>query len=111
MLITSSHKDLTQALDKLELTRLAEIYKLFGNLARLKILLKLSNGEYDASELAKAAGLSQSATSHQLKDLKNCRIVKARKEGARIFYSLDDNHILKLLETGIEHIKGEHCYE
>ncbi len=93
-----------------EYLRLAEIYKLFGNVARLKILMRLSQGECDATELSKAAELSQSATSHQLKDLKNCRIVKSRKQGIYIYYSLDDQHILSLLQTGIEHIKGEHCH-
>ncbi len=91
--------------------RLSEIYKLFGSIPRLKILLRLSEGECVASELAETAELSQSATSHQLKELKHCRIVKARKDGMNVFYSLDDNHIVKLLESGMEHIKGDHCNE
>ncbi len=91
--------------------RLSEIYKLFGSVPRLRILLRLSEGECVASELSEAAELSQSATSHQLKELKHCRIVKSRKDGMNVYYSLDDNHILKLLESGIEHIKGDHCDE
>ncbi len=89
--------------------RLSEIYKLFGSVPRLKILLTLSQGECVASQLAEAAEISQSAASHQLKELKHCRIVRSRKDGMNVFYSLDDNHIVKLLESGIEHIKGEHC--
>ncbi|MEG1869286.1 MAG: metalloregulator ArsR/SmtB family transcription factor [Oscillospiraceae bacterium] len=94
-----------------EFKRLEEIYKLFGSAARLKILVRLSYGECGAGELGEIAGLTQSATSHQLKDLKNCRIIKSRKDGLNVFYSLDDDHIVKMLETGIEHIKGENCYE
>ena len=91
--------------------RLSEIYKLFGSVPRLKILLRLSESECVASDLAKAAGISQSATSHQLKELRQCRIIKSRKDGMNVFYSLDDNHIVKLLESGIEHVKGEDCDE
>lgn len=94
-----------------DLARLEEIYKLFGSVARLKILLKLSEGECVAGDLSQVAGLTQSAASHQLRDLKNCRIIKSRKDGLNVYYSLDDDHIVKMLETGIEHIKGEHCYE
>ncbi len=102
-------KKYTMCYDDFE--RLSEIYKLFGSVPRLKILLRLSEGECVASELAEAAEISQSATSHQLKELKHCRIVKSRKDGMNVFYSLDDSHIVKLLESGIEHIKGEHCNE
>ncbi len=91
-----------------ELERLTEIYKLFGSIPRIKILLHLNNGECSASDLSQACGLSQSATSHQLKDLKQGRIIKSRKEGMNVFYSLDDNHIVQMLENGIEHITGSH---
>lgn len=91
-----------------ELSRLTEIYRLFGSIPRLKILLHLNNGECVASDLALASGLSQSATSHQLKELKQSHIIKARKEGMNVFYSLDDNHIVQLLENGLNHITGKH---
>jgi ArsR family transcriptional regulator, lead/cadmium/zinc/bismuth-responsive transcriptional repressor len=91
--------------------RLEEIYKLFGSAPRLKILIRLSKGECGVTELCEVAELTQSATSHQLKDLKQCRIVKSRKEGLNVFYSLDDDHIVKILESGIEHVKGNHCEE
>ncbi len=91
--------------------KLTEIYKLFACTTRLKILTHLANhGESNASILAEASGLSNSAASHQLKDLKAARIIKSRKEGKSVFYSLDDHHILSILKTGIEHIKGEHCH-
>jgi len=94
-----------------EFFRLEEIYKLFGSAPRLKILIRLSKGECGVTELCQVAGLTQSATSHQLKDLKQCRIVKSRKEGLKVFYRLDDDHIVKILESGIEHVKGDHCEE
>lgn len=90
---------------------LEEIYKAFGSMPRLKILIKLSKGECIASDLAKIAGLSQSATSHQLKELKLKKIIKNRKDGLNIYYSLQDRHIVKILNSGIQHIKGEYCDE
>jgi len=112
-------------LTETELFRLEEFFKLFSNTSRLKILLKLNESEClgqncmcekcgcecGAGELAKDCGLSQSAASHQLKDLKQCRIVKTRKEGQNIFYSLDDEHIAEIIKCGIEHIRGENCDE
>ncbi len=89
---------------------LEEIFKLFACNARLKILVRLSTGEFGASELAQFAQLTPSAASHQLKDLKRSRIIKSRKDGKNVFYSLDDHHILHILRTGLEHVKGEHCY-
>ncbi len=94
-----------------EFEKLSEIYKLFACVTRLKILTHLANfGESSASSLAEAASLSNSAASHQLKDLRAARIIKSRKEGKSVFYTLDDHHILHLLKTGIEHIQGEHCH-
>jgi len=92
-----------------ELERLSDIYKLFGSIPRLRILMRLYEGECTVGELSQIAGISQSATSHQLKDLKQGRVIKAHKKGMNVFYSLDDNHIVKLLETGIDHILGEYC--
>lgn len=83
---------------------LEEIYKGFGSVPRLKILIRLIDGEASANELTAIAKLSQSATSHQLKDLKQKKIIKCRKEGLNIFYSLNDAHIVEMLKNGIEHI-------
>jgi ArsR family transcriptional regulator len=94
-----------------ELFELEEIYKIFGSVPRLKILIKLSAGECTVNELSLAAGLSQSATSHQLKDLKLHRVITSRKEGLNIFYAIKDKHILEIIGIGIDHIKKEHCNE
>lgn len=98
-----------EQLQEHEYTKLAEIFKLFACDTRLKLLMKLFEGECSASDLASSINISQSATSHQLKDLKKSRIIKSRKEGKHVFYSLDDHHILSILRIGVEHLRGEHC--
>lgn len=90
---------------------LAEIYRLLASVPRLKILLHLGKGESTVSNLSELTGLTQSATSHQLKELRNCRIVQTRREGLSIYYSLYDEHILSLLNMAIEHIHGINCME
>lgn len=87
-----------------ELSGLAETFKLLGSVPRLKILSALTEGSKPASELAEAAGLSQSAASHQLKELKQMHIVKTQRDNRSIIYSLDDWHILNMLMAGFEHI-------
>jgi ArsR family transcriptional regulator len=95
-----------------ELEKLAGVYKLFGSVSRLRILiLLLTKGEQVASELAEFSQISQPAASHQLKDLKNSRIIKSRKEGLNVIYSLEDQHISEMLMNGIEHMYGEQCFK
>lgn len=92
-----------------EYGKLERIYKLFGSIPRLKILLRLNEGECEAGELAETAGLTQSAASHQLKDLRQNKVIKSRKSGLNIIYSLSDHHIMEIIESGINHVKGENC--
>jgi len=94
-----------------ELERLSEIYRLFGSVPRLKILIHLNKGECSVNELSEVSEISQSATSHQLKDLKQSRIIRSRKEGMNVFYSLADKHIVEMLKSGIEHVLRENCDE
>ena len=94
-----------------ELGRLTEIYRLFASVPRIRILIHLNNGECSVNELSEISGISQSATSHQLKDLKQSRIIRSRKEGMNVFYSLADRHIVEMLESGIEHVLKENCDE
>ncbi len=100
---------LDASLSEEEYDRLTELFKQFACNSRLKILFRLTLGECSASELAESAQMSQSATSHQLKDLKLARIIKSRKAGKQVFYSLDDHHVLNILKIGKEHLRGEHC--
>lgn len=83
---------------------IADFFKVFGDSTRIKILTSLYNKELCVADLAKEINLSQSATSHQLTMLKMNRLVKFRRQGTTLFYSLDDDHIIKIIKTAIEHL-------
>ncbi len=87
-----------------KLLALGEFYKVFGEVSRLKILYLLFGRELCVCDISEALGSSVSAVSHQLKILKNARLVKFRKEGKSCYYSLSDDHISKILSQGMEHI-------
>lgn len=83
---------------------LAEFYKVFGDPTRIKILCALFQAESCVCCLAEAVGMSQSAVSHQLRVLKQMKLVKNRREGKTVYYSLADAHIQSILNQGMEHI-------
>ena len=83
---------------------LAELFKTLGDPTRVRIMDALAKTEFCVCDLAELLGLSQSATSHQLRVLRNNRLVKYRREGKMVYYSLDDNHVLALYREGLEHI-------
>ncbi len=83
---------------------LAEFYKVFGDATRIKILCALFQGELCVCGLAEVVGMTQSAVSHQLRVLKQMKLVKNRREGKTIYYSLADGHIQSILNQGMEHI-------
>ncbi len=87
------------------LYELADIFKVFGDSTRIKILFALFESELCVGDLARLLGLSQSAVSHQLKTLKEAKLVKFRREGKIIFYSLDDDHVRTILSMGMEHVE------
>ncbi|MCL1948438.1 MAG: metalloregulator ArsR/SmtB family transcription factor [Turicibacter sp.] len=86
---------------------LADFFKLFGDSTRLKILFALSHGEVCVGDLAEALGLSQSSVSHQLRTLRQNNVVKFRKMGKIVYYSLDDEHVGNLLNQGLEHMNHQ----
>ena len=88
-----------------KLFALADFYKVLGESSRLKILYLLYGRELTVSDIASGAGSTVSAVSHQLKILKNARLVKFRKEGKSCYYSLADDHISSILSLGMEHIE------
>jgi ArsR family transcriptional regulator len=90
--------------DAAALSDLAELYKLFSDPTRLKILMSLSQHELCVCDLAALIEMNQSAVSHQLRLLKQGRLVKSRREGKTIFYSLADSHVMTVLAQGMEHI-------
>ena len=87
-----------------ELYPLADFFKLFADSTRISILWALSESELCVCDLCALLGMKQPAVSHQLKNLKQARVIKARRDGKVIYYSLDDDHIRKLLNLGVEHL-------
>ncbi len=83
---------------------LAELFKVFGDSTRIKILYALFEAELCVCDIAQLLGLTQSAVSHQLRVLKGSRLVKFRKEGKTVFYSLADSHVRKIIAQGMEHV-------
>ncbi len=84
---------------------LADLFKLMGDPTRIKILFCLSKKEMCVLDIAELIGMTHSAVSHQLANLKSSRMVKAIKRGKEVYYSLDDDHIEKLFDLAIEHVK------
>ncbi len=83
---------------------LAELFKLFADSTRIKILYVLSEAEMCVCDIAQLLGLTQSAVSHQLRALKQSKLVKYRREGKTVFYSLADGHVQTILSQGMDHI-------
>ena len=88
-----------------EVYDLADLFKIFSDSTRIKILCILFESEMCVYDLSGILGMSQSAVSHQLKLLKQSKLVKHRREGKIIFYSLSDDHIRKIIDNGLEHIQ------
>ena len=86
---------------------LAELFKVFGDSTRIRILFVLFEAEVCVCDLAKALNMTQSAISHQLRILKQNKLVKSRREGKSIFYSLADDHVRTIINQGREHIEED----
>lgn len=84
---------------------LAELYKVFGDSTRVKILWALGEAEMCVCDIAALLNMTQSAISHQLRILKQARLVKNRRVGKVVYYSLDDDHVKEIFSQGLEHIK------
>lgn len=83
---------------------LVDIFKILGDVTRLKILQALMHGELCVNDLAECLSMEQSAISHQLRILRDAHLVQNRRDGRVMYYSLADRHVLLLLETGLEHV-------
>ena len=92
-------------LDEDELIEMAELFKMFGDSTRIKILCGLFEGEKCVQEITEATGTSQSAVSHQLRLLKQARLVRCRRNGKQIYYSLADDHVKTILGMAKEHLE------
>ncbi|MEF9946554.1 MAG: metalloregulator ArsR/SmtB family transcription factor [Lachnospiraceae bacterium] len=86
------------------LYNLAELYKIFGDPTRIKILYVLFESEMCVCDIAQLLNMSMSAISHQLRVLKQGRLVKFRRDGKTVFYSLSDDHVRTIIDQGLEHI-------
>ena len=86
------------------LSDLAELFKIFGDATRIRILLVLFQSEVCVYDLAKLLNMTQSAISHQLAVLKKSKLVKYRREGKTVFYSLSDGHVRTIIDQGMEHV-------
>jgi ArsR family transcriptional regulator len=84
--------------------RLAEFFKVFGDPTRIRIMYILSTKELCVCDIAAILGMTQSAVSHQLKMLRQIKLVKQRRDGKVIYYSLDDDHVCEIINSGIAHI-------
>jgi len=104
------HEDVIAKVKKLipeeeTLYDLAELFKVFGDSTRIKILCVLFETEMCVCDIAALLNMTQSAISHQLRVLKNARLVKYRREGKVVYYSLDDQHVKQIFDQGLIHIK------
>ena len=91
--------------DEDELYDLAELFKVFGDSTRIRILSVLLGTEMCVCDLAEALGMNQSAVSHQLKILKQAKLIKNTRAGKQVYYSLSDAHVSSILSMGLEHIE------
>ena len=109
--ICDAHETHHEIIDKIELPDdehffdLAEFFSVMGDSTRIKILYLLFEGEMCFCDFSEKLGMSMSAISHQLRVLKNARLVKYRKQGKSVFYSLHDDHVKTIINMGVEHIE------
>lgn len=87
-----------------QIQQVTQMFKMLSDPTRLKILLSLENGERNVTSIAEEVEMEQSAVSHQLKLLKNNRVVKSKRQGKTILYSLDDQHVFDILQQTFEHV-------
>ena len=104
------HKDVVESINEQmpdidTLYDLSELYRVFGDTTRIRILYALFESDLCVGDLAQLVNISQSAVSHQLKILKDAKLVKFRREGKIIFYMLDDDHVRTMLSMGMEHVE------
>ena len=91
-------------MDETTSARMAALFKAMGDPTRIRIIWCLSLGERCVRDIASSVGLSQSAVSHQLRMLRELHLVRTRREGRRVYYSLDDDHVHSLFNEGLDHV-------
>lgn len=96
--------ELETAMDELIAAQVAELFSALSDTSRIRIIAALTGGEMNVSALADRVGISESAVSHHMRHLRQMRLVRGRKDGRYVFYSLDDDHIAQLFRFGLEHV-------
>ena len=86
-------------------TRLAELFSALSDPTRLRIISVLLEGEMNVGDIAARLTMTESAVSHQLRGLRQIRLVSSRKDGRQVFYALDDDHVAKLYRMGLDHVE------
>lgn len=92
-------------LTELKAIKLAELFSSLSDASRIRIIAQLMDGEMSVRTLADGLGMTESAVSHQLRGLRQMRLVRARKSGRQVFYSIDDDHVARLFTLGLDHVQ------
>ena len=98
---------ITVPLDAVSVQALADTFRILGDPTRVRIVDALSEGELCVCDIAEHVGISESAVSHQLRLMRGMRLVRGRREGRCVYYTLDDQHILSLFQQGLRHVTEE----
>lgn len=83
---------------------LADLFKVFGDSTRIRIMFTISDNEMSVLNIAESLNMEQSTISHQLRVLRQNKLVRVRRDGKQIYYSLDDDHVKKIIEMGLDHV-------
>ncbi len=86
------------------LFELADLFKVFGDSTRIRIMFTISDNEMSVLNIAESLNMEQSTISHQLRVLRQNKLVRVRRDGKQIYYSLDDDHVKKIIEMGLDHV-------
>jgi DNA-binding transcriptional ArsR family regulator len=86
-------------------SQLAELFRALSDPSRVRIIAVLIDGETNVGALAEIVGISESAVSHQLRTLRQMRLVRARKQGREVYYAIDDDHVNELFQRGLDHVR------
>ena len=97
----------TPILDEHTAAHVAEIFRAFSDTSRVRILSAIVEKEVTIAALAKIVGITESAVSHHMRGLRQMRIVRARRDGKEVYYSVDDPHIIALFQQGVKHVQEE----
>lgn len=92
-------------LSELKAIKLAELFSSLSDASRIRIIAQLMDGEMSVRVLADGLGMTESAVSHQLRGLRQMHLVRARKSGRQVFYSIDDDHVARLFTLGLDHVQ------